>query len=138
MNTRPLVGVAIVVKKNGKCLLLRRTGSHGEGTWALPGGHLEMFETLEHCAKREVKEEVGLEVANVRFLAITEDFHRKEGKHYITIFVTADLKRGEATNRERDRATEMDWFSPKEFPKRLFIPLRRFVKGKSYPPNQKL
>ena len=46
---------------------LARLGSHGAGTYALPGGHLEMGESWEACAAREVLEETGLEVSGLRF-----------------------------------------------------------------------
>ena len=44
-----------------KILIGMRTGSHGANTIALPGGHLEMFETFEDCAMREIKEECNLD-----------------------------------------------------------------------------
>lgn len=53
-----------------------------------PGGHLEYGETFTECAKREVLEETGLEVGDIKFLVATNDVFG-EGKHYITIFVTS-------------------------------------------------
>jgi 8-oxo-dGTP diphosphatase len=98
--------------KSCKFLLGKRLGSHGAGSYALPGGHLEFGETFEECARREVKEETDLDIdiVDVRFLTATNDFMPDEGgargeewakgKHYVTIFMTAtvkDLGQGERT-----------------------------------------
>ena len=58
----PKVGVGVIVVRDGKVLLGKRRGAHGEGSWSFPGGHLEFNELLEICAKREAKEETGLEI----------------------------------------------------------------------------
>lgn len=52
-----------------------------------PGGHLEYGESFAECAKREVLEETGLEVGEIKFLVATNDVFG-EGKHYVTVFVT--------------------------------------------------
>ncbi len=59
------------------------------GTYALPGGHLDFGESFEQCAAREVKEETGLNVQDVRFLTATNTVFGDAGKHYVTIFLTA-------------------------------------------------
>ena len=59
------------------------------GTYALPGGHLDFGESFEQCAAREVKEETGLNVQDVRFLTATNTVFGDAGKHYVTIFMTA-------------------------------------------------
>ena len=57
----PRVGVAVfVINEKGHILIGKRTGSHGAGTLALPGGHLELHESFYECAAREVYEETGL------------------------------------------------------------------------------
>ncbi|SPO26321.1 uncharacterized protein UTRI_03910 [Ustilago trichophora] len=57
----PRVGVAVyVINEKGHVLVGKRTGSHGAGTLALPGGHLELHESFYECAAREVFEETGL------------------------------------------------------------------------------
>ncbi|RJE22345.1 Nudix domain protein [Aspergillus sclerotialis] len=84
----PKIGVGVFVfDKTGKIVLGKRKGSHGSGTWALPGGHLEFGESFEACAAREVLEETGLTIANIRFLTTINDVMEEEGKHYVTILM---------------------------------------------------
>jgi len=80
IKLRPKVGVGVIIRKSGKILLLKRKESHGSGTWCPPGGHLEWNESLEGCARRESKEESGCNIKNIEFLAITNDFFKKENK----------------------------------------------------------
>ena len=61
-ESRPLVGVGVIIIKEGKILLAERKGSHGQNTWASAGGHLVFGESLEECARREVLEEFGIHI----------------------------------------------------------------------------
>ncbi|KAF4988691.1 hypothetical protein FDECE_14964 [Fusarium decemcellulare] len=89
----PRVGVAaIIYGPSGKIVAGKRTGSHGAGTWQLPGGHLEYGEEILVCAAREVLEETGLNVRAVKVVAVTNDVFQKEGKHYITLFVRCEME----------------------------------------------
>ncbi|KAE9395847.1 hypothetical protein BT96DRAFT_1021756 [Gymnopus androsaceus JB14] len=84
----PKVGVGVfVLNREGRFVLGKRKGSHGQGTWALPGGHLEAGESFEACAAREVLEETNITIKNVRFLTATNDVMAAEGKHYVTVWV---------------------------------------------------
>ncbi|KAG7365282.1 ADP-ribose pyrophosphatase [Nitzschia inconspicua] len=93
------VGVGVVVKDPrdpSKVLCGIRKGSHGEGLLALPGGHLELYESWESCACREVLEECNLVLQRpVEFCHVTNDPMPSEQKHYVTIFMMA---RCEVTN----------------------------------------
>jgi len=60
--TRPVVGVGAVVVDSGSVVLIRRRYEPLAGHWSLPGGKLELGETLEEGAAREILEETGLEV----------------------------------------------------------------------------
>ncbi len=58
---RPMLTAdCVVVRSGSEVLLVRRGGEPFKGCWALPGGFMEMDETIEHCAVRELEEETGL------------------------------------------------------------------------------
>ncbi len=59
---QPLCGVGVAVVEGGKVLLVQRGRSPGAGLWAVPGGKVELGETMRQTARREVREETGLEV----------------------------------------------------------------------------
>lgn len=121
MNNIARIGVGVCVIKEDKVLLGKRLNSHGEGTWAFPGGHLEFGETLVDCATREVKEETGLIITNVRRGPITEDFFLIENKHYITIIMIADFVEGEPAIMEPHKCAQWEWFSWHDLPTPLFV-----------------
>ncbi|MEO7065274.1 MAG: NUDIX hydrolase [Rhodanobacter sp.] len=119
----PLVGVGVIVVRNGLLLLGQRMGSHGAGTWALPGGHLEFGESVAQCAAREVREETGLELEVIRPGPYTNDVFASEGKHYVTLFVVAQSASGQPVVCEPDKCTGWQWFRWTELPTPLFQPL---------------
>ena len=116
------VGIAAFVLRDGKFLMQQRKGSHGEGTWSTPGGHLDFGESFEDTARREVKEETGMDITNVRFGAITNDLFVNEGKHYVTIWMISDWARGEPYITEPDKCVAQGWFDFDSLPEPLFFP----------------
>ena len=134
MNQKPQVGTAMILTKDDKVLLMKRKGSHGKGTWSTPGGHLEFGETLEECAAREAKEEVGVDVIDVRFRAVTNDIFEETGKHYITVWMEGKSV-GEPFLAAEREVEEIGWFAWDSLPEPLFLTLENLVKGNSYPPK---
>lgn len=114
------VGIGVFVVKDGKFLLQKRQGSHGEGTWSLPGGHLEHGESFEDTARREVKEESDLDIKNVCFAAVTNDIFATENKHYVTIWMMSNWASGEVKNMEPEKCTEQIWATLETLPEPLF------------------
>ncbi len=127
MNERPKVGVGVCIVKNGKVLMGKRKNAHGDGTWSFPGGHLEFGESWEECAAREVKEETDLEIQNIKFVGVTNDIFEKEDKHYITIFMIAEIKSGNLRNTEPEKLEKWDWFEWSKLPEPIFIPTRNLI-----------
>lgn len=131
MTATVRVGVGVVLRlPDGRVAVGERLGSHGANRLAFPGGHLEMFESWESCARREVAEETGLELTGpLRHVATTNDPMHRDGKHYITIFMQADVAehQQELRNLEPHKCagwTWRSWAELREEPEdRLFMPL---------------
>jgi len=135
MNQNPKAGVAVIITKDDKVLLMKRKGVHGTGTWTTPGGHLDFGETPEQCGAREAKEEVGLDVVDLRFRAFTNDIFESEGQHYISIWMDGKSTSGEPTIAAEEEVAEIGWFAWDALPSPLFLPLENLLKENSYPPK---
>ena len=116
------VGIGVFVWKDGKFLIGKRRGSHGHDTWSIPGGHLEFGESWETCAAREVMEETGLKIKNIRFLTATNDIFPEHNKHYSTIWVESDWESGEPQITEPGISEYTSWSTFKTLPEPLFEP----------------
>jgi 8-oxo-dGTP diphosphatase len=124
----PQVGVGAIVMKDGKVLLGRRKGSHGEGSWSFPGGHLEFGESIEDCVRREVLEETGITLKNIRMGPFTNDIFEAERKHYVTLFAVADYASGDLVLKEPDKCEQWEWFAWSDLPEPLFVPVENLRK----------
>ena len=134
MNQDPKVGIGIIITKDDQVLLMKRKGPHGHGTWSTPGGHLDFGETPEGCAAREAKEEVGLDVVDIRFRAVTNDLFEATGRHYITIWMEGKSI-GEPFIAAEEEVAVIGWFAWDSLPQPLFLTLENLLKANSYPPK---
>ena len=124
---RPRIGVGVMVWNQGRLLLGRRLNSRGETSWQFPGGHLEFGESVEACALREVAEEVGIEIRNIVHAGYTNDVFIESGRHYVTLFVSAEYTRGEIRVMEPDKCECWRWFDTHALPEPLFRPISNFL-----------
>jgi 8-oxo-dGTP diphosphatase len=120
----PKIGIALIVHDgNGRVLMgIRKKQGPGFGKWQFPGGHLEMYEDFETCAKRETLEEVGIEVEDVFYLDLTNNPWPNHRMHYVTIFLVARHKSGTPKQMEPDKCEDWIWHSLDRMPpqKELF------------------
>lgn len=123
------VGIGVFIFKDGKFLVGHREGSHGEGSWSVPGGHLEFGETFKQTAIREIAEETGLEIKDIKFGAVTNDIFKSENKHYVTIWLTSQWKSGEPKILEPHKCAEQRWVDFDSLPKPLFLTWKQLFRG---------
>jgi len=114
--TRPIVGVGVVVWHGDRVLLVRRGKPPRAGRWSLPGGAQQLGETMAEAARREVMEEVGLEVALGDIVAtvdlIEHDPHERVRYHYTLIDFVAEAP--SAALRPGSDAADARWFGVAE------------------------
>lgn len=130
---RPRVGVACLVARGGRVLLLRRQRSHGAGSWSPPGGHLDYAEAIDACAIRETLEETGLHIVNPQFFAVTNDIFEPDGKHYVTVWMRAEARDGEPSVQDPSEVGEVGWFALDRLPEPLFLSLENLIAGRALP-----
>lgn len=110
---RPMVTADVVLlttEPRPHVLLIRRKNDPFAGHWAFPGGFIEMDETLEQSARRELKEETGLEVKKLLPLGTYGDPGRDPRGRTITIAYVAYVNRKSMNAVAADDAAEVEWF----------------------------
>ncbi len=114
--TKPTVAVGAVVFKAGSVLLVKRADPPSEGIWAIPGGSVELGETLQQAAEREIKEETGVEIRAGAPIYVFDVVDRdREGRvryHYVIADVIAQYVAGSPA--ARDDALDARWVAPCE------------------------
>lgn len=135
----PRVGIGVMIQnEKGEVLLGLRQGSHGAGEWSFPGGHLDWGETVFECAKREIKEETGLDVSEGELISVADEMRYliSDGKHYVNIGIKVKYQGGEPAVMEPDKCLKWYWFNLDNLPKELFegteLTIKNFKAGKIY------
>ena len=113
---QPQVAVGAIVFKNKKVLLVLRANPPAENMWSIPGGRVELGETLQLAAEREIKEETGISI-RVREPVFTFEVIDRDAKgeirfHYVIVDLAADYVSGEP--RAGDDAIDTRWISPED------------------------
>jgi ADP-ribose pyrophosphatase YjhB (NUDIX family) len=108
---QPVVGVGAVIVHDGKIVLIKRGNEPGKGKWSIPGGHVELAESLEQAVVRECKEETGLDNENPVLIDVVSNVDYDElGKvkyHYVIIDYLVHVTGGQAE--AASDAEELRW-----------------------------
>jgi 8-oxo-dGTP diphosphatase len=112
----PLVGVGAVIIQDGRVLLVKRGHPPLAGEWSIPGGVLEVGETLREAAVREASEETCLTVEPVDLLGVYDRLLRDEAGQILYHFVLIDFLCRPVAGKAQaaDDADEVRWFTPAE------------------------
>lgn len=106
---RPLVGVGAVIIENNRILLVKRANEPNKGKWSVPGGLVRVGESLVDALKREIREEVGVEIEVDDVACVSEEIFRNGEVrfHYVIIDFFARIIHGKAT--PGSDAAEIRW-----------------------------
>lgn len=117
------VGVGALILRDNKALMLLRSERcrNNRHRWTIPGGGVEPFESLEAAVGREVREETGLELRNLRFLAVSD--RQFDGQHWVSILYTGGAD-GNPQNREPALHEKMEWLDLDDLPADLTAPTK--------------
>ncbi|MDN5347489.1 MAG: hypothetical protein PWP65_1053 [Clostridia bacterium] len=136
--THPIAGVGGLVFRGRELLLVRRGSMPSEGYWSLPGGALELGETLTEALKREVAEECGIQIKVGPPVAILDSIYRDpEGRieyHYLLVDFWAEYVSGQLC--PASDASAAAWVDLKEISKYDLTPLLRELLGHLNLPEQ--
>jgi len=131
---RPLVGVGGVVIRDGRTLLVRRGSAPLEGEWSVPGGMLELGETIVEGVQRELLEETAIEVRVLDLIEVFERVTRDEaGKlkyHFVILDYLCEAVRGEA--QAGSDVTAVAWARESELSKYSLTPTATRVIQKAF------
>ncbi|MGB9740141.1 MAG: NUDIX hydrolase [Candidatus Bathyarchaeia archaeon] len=108
---QPVVGIGAVIIKDGKILLEKRKNEPGRGKWSIPGGLVELGESVTQTVVREVSEETGLEVCEPELIDVVDNVIRDDNGeikyHFVIIDFFVKIKSG--TPKASSDAEELHW-----------------------------
>ncbi len=111
--SQPVIGVGAIVLQQDEVLLIRRGAAPQKGLWSLPGGGLELGESLDQAVQREVLEETGLEVRVLEFAGVFERITKDDTEavqyHYVLLDYLCEMVGGALA--AGDDAAEAEWVS---------------------------
>ncbi|ONG55888.1 phosphohydrolase [Pseudoroseomonas deserti] len=113
---RPWVGIGVVALRGDDVLLVKRGRPPRQGEWSIPGGAQQLGETAEEAARRELREEAGIEVGPLSLAVVVDALNRDEAGrlrfHYTIIDFAGEWLSGEPA--AADDVDDARWFSPAE------------------------
>ncbi|MCJ8273289.1 MAG: NUDIX hydrolase [Psychrosphaera sp.] len=119
---RPAIGIGIIIENAQKRVLIgKRKGSHAP-YYSIPGGHLELGESFELAAIREIAEETGLIISNPQVICVTNnlDTYKEEGYHSVSVILVVKDFAGEPELKEPEKCEGWIWIDPNDLPQPHF------------------
>jgi mutator protein MutT len=112
---------ALIINDNNETLLMKRSpmSKNEIGFWSKPGGAIEFGEKVQDAVKREIKEELDVEIEITKFLGYTDHIISSENQHWISFNFLAKIKSGEPKIMEPEKHEEIKWFAFDNLPEKI-------------------
>ena len=126
---RPKVGVGVLlINSEGKVLVGKRKGSHAP-YYSIPGGHLEMGETFEKVAIKEVLAQTGMTIIDPKVFCVSNNLetYEKEGVHFVSVNLWTRQFEGQPTVMEQEKCDGWQWVDPSQLPEPHFDASRNAI-----------
>src|SRR5882757_3890231 len=126
----PRVGVGVLLVDDlDRVLLTLRNRPPEAGCWSIVGGKLDFLETLEECAAREAREEVGVEGSIQSLHCVTDHCLPQENQHWVSSAYLAKVRAGQAVNCEPEKAADVRWFALDRLAANLTMTARNAIRA---------
>jgi 8-oxo-dGTP diphosphatase len=134
MNLPKIAVGCVIFDSDRKVLLVKRKHPPNQGSWAVPGGKVNFGELIEGALKREMREEISVEVRPKELMAIVEII--KEGFHYVILDFVCEITNGEV--KAGSDAEDARFFSINEMKEISISPttlemIEKYLKGEKTP-----
>ena len=119
---RPTVGIGVVIINDKHQVLIgKRKNSHAP-YYSIPGGHMELGESFEQAAIREIAEETGLTLIDPKVIAVTNNLRtfKQEGHHSVSVILTCQQFNGQPQLLEPHKCESWQWVEPTDLPQPHF------------------
>lgn len=116
MQSEPRVGCGAAILRDDKLLLVQRRREPEAGHWGLPGGKVDLFETMAAAAEREIFEELGLTIVARDLLCLTDQIDTARGTHWVAPVYLVEDAQGDPIVREPEALAACGWFALDDLP----------------------
>ena len=125
------VGCGAHILNDKKQILLMKRNSNCRnkvGYWGVPGGSINLFEKVEDGLKREIKEEVGIDIEIITLISFTDDIILDENQHWVSPQFLCKIIAGEIQNLEPHKCDDIQWFDLDKLPEKLMNTTKEGIK----------
>jgi ADP-ribose pyrophosphatase YjhB (NUDIX family) len=125
---KPQAGCGAAIRDgDGRLLLIQRLTEPESGAWGLPGGKIDFGEPAKTTARREIAEELGIDIEILHLACISEIIDAGDGRHWVSPIYEARIVSGEPAVQEPEKHGGCAWFALSDLPDRITTPTQAYL-----------